>query len=268
MSGPRAALLGFDNRRSTAPPAAVNLLSPFRAVARTGLLALSLGLPLLAAAATVVVDTGHTPQHPGAHGPDGQAEYGFNLRLSDAVSRRLREAGIAVTRVSADGREIELQQRTQVNPQADLFVSIHHDSIQQAWIDAGRRGEFKGYALFVSEKNPRASDSLRCAEHLGRQMRDIGETPSLYHATPIAGEDRPLLNPSLGIHRFDDLVVLKTAAMPAVLIEAGVIANPTEESRLAQPDTVERLAGAMARGIALCLAPPAHPPDTPTRTSP
>jgi N-acetylmuramoyl-L-alanine amidase len=216
---------------------------------------------LSAQAASVVVDTGHTPLHPGAHGPDGLPEYQFNLRLSGAVSEHLRSAGIQVTRVSADGQEIELAQRSQVNPKADLFVSIHHDSIQQAWIDAGRRSEFKGYALFVSEKNPQYAQSLDCAEHLGRQLQSAGEAPSLYHATPIPGENRPLINPDLGIHRFDDLVVLKTAAMPAVLIEAGVIANPSEEARLGQPDTVDHLATAISQGIEQCLRVVAPHPD-------
>ena len=54
-----------------------------------------------------------------------------------------------------------------------------------------------------------------------------GEKPSLYHAEPIAGENRPLLDRRLGVHRFDGLAVLKTATMPAVLVEAGVIVNPT-----------------------------------------
>lgn len=214
---------------------------------------LYLALALTAHAASVVIDTGHTPKHPGAHGPDGLPEYAFNLRLTDAVSSQLQAAGVRVARVAADGQEIELAQRTQLHPSADLFVSIHHDSIQQEWIDAGRRGEFKGYALFVSEKNPHYAESLACAEQLGHHMLAIGEAPSLYHATPIPGENRPLIDTTLGIHRFDDLVVLKTASMPAVLIEAGVIANPSEEARLARRDTVDRLASAITQGIESCL---------------
>ena len=204
---------------------------------------------------SVTVDTGHTPLRPGAVSPGGRIEYRFNLDLSDALARHLQTLGVDVSRVAADGQEIELRQRTQVAPQAELFVSIHHDSIQQAWIDAGRRKEFSGYSLFVSEKNPDYAKSLRCARAIGEKIRAAGEHPSLYHATPIPGENRPLIDEALGIHRFDDLVVLKTASMPAVLIEAGVIANPDEEVRLARPDTVERLAGAIAQGILDCMKP-------------
>ena len=62
-----------------------------------------------------------------------------------------------------------------------------------------------------------------------------GEKPSLYHAEPIAGENRLALDRRLGVHRFDGLAVLKTATMPAVLVEAGVIVNPDDEARWRGP---------------------------------
>ena len=54
------------------------------------------------------------------------------------------------------------------------------------------------------------------------------------------------------MHRYDGLAVLKTAAMPAVLVEAGVIVNPDEEARLARPDTIQRVAQAIADGTHAC----------------
>jgi len=203
----------------------------------------------------IVIDTGHTPQHPGATGASGRVEYQYNLDLSTAVSDRLVAARYLVTRIAADGVEIALKDRATRTPDADLFVSIHHDSMQQAWIDAGRRREFAGYSIFVSEKNPQYTHSLRCARSVGEAMRAAGQTPSLYHATPIPGESRPLLDARLSIHRFDDLVVLKTATVPAMLIEAGVIANPDDEARVGRPETIQLLATAIAQGIQGCQAP-------------
>ena len=99
---------------------------------------------------------------------------------------------------------------------------------------------------------PHYQQSLACAKAIGERLLAAGETPSLYHATPIKGENRPLIDTRLGIHRFDDLVVLKTAPMPAVLVEAGVIANPDEEPRLQNPATITKIANAISEGIVAC----------------
>lgn len=203
-------------------------------------------------AAYIVVDTGHTPQHPGAMGASGRVEYEYNLDLSNAVARDLAALKDRVARVSADGQEIELAQRSRQAPDADFFLSIHHDSMQQAWIDAGWRRKFSGFSLFVSQRNPHYTQSLRCAQAIGERLLAAGAKPSLYHATPIAGENRPLIDERLGIHRFDDLVVLKTAPMAAVLVEAGVIANPDEEKRLGERETIARLASAIAQAVHAC----------------
>ena len=202
-------------------------------------------------AASIIVDAGHTPAHPGATGASGRVEHLYNLDLSKAVAFDLAAAGDRITRTGADG-EIGLADRPNAAPKADFFISIHHDSMQQAWIDSGRNKELKGYAIFVSELNPRYQQSLACAKAIGERLQAAGETPSLYHATPIKGENRPLIDRRLGIHRFDDLVVLKTAHMPAVLVEAGVIVNPGEERRLAEPATIRNLADAISRGIMDC----------------
>ena len=171
------------------------------------------------------------------------------------LAQDLTAVGYRVSRVSADGKEVALADRATRTPDADLFVSIHHDSMQQAWIDAGRRREFAGFSIFVSEKNPQYAQSLRCAKAIGEEMLVAGEKPSLYHATPIPGENRPLIDARLSIHRFDDLVVLRTAPIPAVLVEAGVIANPDEEARLGKPQTIKLLAAAISRGIRACQQP-------------
>ncbi|KTB95719.1 N-acetylmuramoyl-L-alanine amidase family protein [Pseudomonas syringae] len=200
----------------------------------------------------VIVDAGHTRAHPGATGASGRVEHLYNLDLSSAVARNLQAGGDRVTRTGADNLDIALADRPNAEPGANLFVSIHHDSMQQSWIDAGRRREFKGYSIFVSTLNPHYQQSLACAKAIGEKLLAAGETPSLYHVTPIKGENRPFIDQRLGIHRFDDLIVLKTAPMPAVLIEAGVIANPDEEPRLQDPATIAKIAKAISQGVMAC----------------
>ena len=192
---------------------------------------------------------------PSSTGASGRVEYLYNLDLSTAVAEKLAAHGDRVLRTSADGREIALDQRSTQAPDANLFVSIHHDSMQQQFIDAGRQREFRGFSVFVSERNPHYAESLRCAKAIAERLVASGERPSLYHAQPIRGENRPLIDPQLGIHRFDDLVVLRTAPIPAVLVEAGVIVNPDEEARLARRETIQKLSTAIAGGIDACTTP-------------
>jgi N-acetylmuramoyl-L-alanine amidase len=200
----------------------------------------------------IAVDTGHTPLHPGAVGASGRVEYLYNLAMSNALAKDLTAHGDRVSRTSADGQEITLQERATQASDADLLISIHHDSMLQEWIDAGRRREFAGYSIFVSPKNTHYEQSLNCAKKIGEQLLAMGEKPSLYHATPIQGENRPLIDKRLGVHEYDDLIVLKTAPIPAVLVEIGVIANPDEERRLSQPDTIQRISKAIETGIHRC----------------
>ncbi|HWW08416.1 N-acetylmuramoyl-L-alanine amidase [Collimonas sp.] len=215
-------------------------------------------LPLASCGARqVVVDTGHTAESPGAIGPNGHREFDLNRQFTVALSKALKAQGLDVIDVAAQGSPASLQARTKASGKAALFVSIHHDSMQQAWLDAGRSREFSGYALFVSASKPYYARSLECAKSISRKLLAMGEHPSLYHATPITGENRPLLDRQLGIHRFDDLVVLKTAESPALLIEIGVLANPDQEARLASPQFATQAANAIASGIFQCL--PAAP---------
>jgi N-acetylmuramoyl-L-alanine amidase len=68
------------------------------------------------------------------------------------------------------------------------------------------------------------------------------------------GENRPLLNEQLGIHKFDGLAVLRLASTPAVLIEVGVIVNPVEEHNLLRQSVQVAIATAIASGISSCVS--------------
>lgn len=202
---------------------------------------------------TVVLDTGHSPSAPGAISASGYGEYAFNLQATDMIAHELKQRGIQVIRTGHDGRHWPLRSRAAQAHAADLFLSVHHDSIQQGWLDQGRASEFAGFAVLASMKNPRAAQSTRCASAIGAAMRHVGEMPSLYHAAPVRGENRPLIDRENGVHRFDDLVVLKSSPVPAVLLEVGVIINPREERKLADPQFVRQYAGPVADAVLLCI---------------
>lgn len=215
---------------------------------------------------TVAVDIGHSPAASGATSARGRPEYAFNLELATRVRDQLAASGLAAFLVrTASGEAPDLFARTQIAAArgADLFLSIHHDSVQPRYLERGQldgaAARFsryaRGYSLFISHKNPATEASLAVAQGIGRALADWGLEPSLHHAEPIPGENRPLLDAALGIYDFADLIVLKTAAMPAVLFEAGVIVHPEEEVRLRDPFRQDTMAEAIARGI-LASCPP------------
>ncbi len=144
-----------------------------------------------------------------------------------------------------------LHYRTRDAAGADLFLSIHHDSVRLSQQPNARR--FAGFSLFVSRRNRHAGRSLACASAIGSEMRAAGFTPSRYHADPILGEDRPFADEENGVHFYDNLAIARTARMPSVLVEAGVIVNPAEDSRMRDPQVRARIAGAIARGVGSCL---------------
>ena len=118
---------------------------------------------------------------------------------------------------------------------------------------ATRRDELAGFSLFVSRHNPQRAKSLACASAIGAELRAAGFTPSRYHADPVIGENRPFADEANGVHYYDNLGVGKTATMPSVLVEAGVIVNRQEEKRMLDPAVRARIARAIAQGVAACL---------------
>lgn len=164
---------------------------------------------------------------------------------------RLEAAGHSVRMIGERGDYAELWHRTRDAQGADLLVSIHHDSVKERLLPEADR--FSGFSLFVSRSNPDVGKSVRCASAIGERLREGGFRPSRYHADPVLGEDRPFADETNGVHYFDNLAVARTAAMPSVLVEAGVIVNREEDQRMRDPAVRQAIARAIADGITHCL---------------
>jgi N-acetylmuramoyl-L-alanine amidase len=205
----------------------------------------------------IVLDVGHTVEAGGATSARGVPEYVFNLRLAKLAEKYLHEAGfvrinLMVTR--GVGRLQLLRRSARANDiGADLFVSIHHDSVQDSylarWQHDGRidrfSDRFRGYSIFISNDNARSAESLDFARLLGDALiaRDMHFTT--HHAEDIAGERHQLVDPERGIYRYDELIVLQNTRAPSVLLEAGVIVNRAEETDLASPTRQRAIAAAI-----------------------
>ena len=69
----------------------------------------------------------------------------------------------------------------------------------------------------------------------------------------MTGAPRPFADEANGVHYYDHLAVARTATMPALLVEAGVIVNREEERRMRDPQVRTRIAAAVAEGARECL---------------
>jgi N-acetylmuramoyl-L-alanine amidase len=208
----------------------------------------------------IAVDAGHGPKRSGATSARGQPEYVFSLRLAKEVVTALAAAGFAKAfLLDPDGRDLPPAARAaRANAaKAGLLLSIHHDSVQprylETWTVDGRSqrysDRFAGYSLFYSGRNPQAAQSLALARAIGRELTAAGLPFTRHHAEAIPGEGRPLVDPTVGVYRYDGLAVLAGARMPAALLEAGVIVNRAEETALSGRERQQKTALAVARAV-------------------
>jgi N-acetylmuramoyl-L-alanine amidase len=197
----------------------------------------------------VVVDVGHTADVPGARSARAVSEYFFNLRLAKQVEQALIEAGFVrtVLLLTTDPPRRGLFQRVErVNSlAADLLLSIHHDSVPDQFLETwefegepyGFSDRFPGHAIFVSHDNADWRGSLRFGKLLGLSLKARGLQYTPHYTEAFMGNRRrELVDATAGVYRFDQLVVLRYARMPAVLLEAGSIINRDEELELRFPE--------------------------------
>jgi N-acetylmuramoyl-L-alanine amidase len=197
----------------------------------------------------VLVDVGHTATSPGADSARGVPEYEFNLKLADVIAQSLREAGFdkTVRLVTSGTRLTSLFRRAASadHQHANLFLSIHHDSVpdnlKETWQYEGKKNyysdRFSGYAIFVSNDNLDRAGSLAFGHSLGQELQKRGLHYTPHYTFPVMGRYRhQLADPEAGVYRYDHLRVLHSTLMPAVLLEAGSIVNRQEELELATPE--------------------------------
>ena len=212
-------------------------------------------------AAEVAVDVGHTLAASGAVSARGRKEFDFNRVLAERVAKSLAARGLGVRPINFDGLIASLDARPQEAAGSDFFIAIHHDSVQaellEEWEWAGTPQTFSdrhtGFSMFVSRNSPDLETSLRCASAIGARMRRMGFVGATHHADSLANHPRPYADEQNTVHYYDNLVVLYRTTLPAVLFEAGVIKHRDEELALLDPVRQERMADAIATGIAACL---------------
>ncbi len=128
------------------------------------------------AALLVAVDVGHYAAEPGVISASGVPEFEFNLALALEIKIELEKLQMKVRLIGERGDYAVLHHRTRHAQGADLFVSIHHDSVKERLLPEADR--FSGFSLFISKANPKVKQSLACASAIGARLRGAGFAPS------------------------------------------------------------------------------------------
>jgi len=106
----------------------------------------------------IVVDVGHTPDSYGALSARNDPEFGFNFRLARLVTTKLRHEGFAATRLLVtDGKarpSLFKRVSTANDGRADLFLSIHHDSVPDKLLETWEFDGAKSYFTTAFRATP------------------------------------------------------------------------------------------------------------------
>jgi N-acetylmuramoyl-L-alanine amidase len=216
---------------------------------------------------TIVIDPGHGGKDPGALGKRLK-EKDVNLDIAQRLRRRLKQLSTAEIDLTRDRDEyVALYDRPrQANARkGDLYISVHCNSspdapgaqgIETFFLSAARTDWERAVA---SRENgalefPVADTNKASAEAVGGILRDLAQNEFLRESEQLASGLQSALAENLhgkdrGVKQAD-FAVLRNAYMPAALVECGFLTNAAEEKLLAANDYRERIASALAFGVA------------------
>jgi len=218
---------------------------------------------------TAVVDPGHGGEKDGAVSPRGDKEKDLTLQIARRVKRRLERLGGRVLLTRSGDTRVPLANRAAVANavRADLFLSIHLNSMPT---EASRRSSSGVETYFLSadasDAGAEASAARENADRLAGEPQADKDDPvaaileDLEAADALAGSSRlahalheklvaALAAENRGVKQAP-FYVLAGARMPAVLLEVGFISNEAEAARLRTPAHQEKIAAAVADGVA------------------
>jgi N-acetylmuramoyl-L-alanine amidase len=216
---------------------------------------------------TIVIDPGHGGIDGGAKGGSGTEEKTITLAFALELKAKLASTGkyeVHVTREKDEFLRLDERVRIARQHEADLFISIHADTIRLKGIRGAtvytvsdKASDEEAEALAIREN---LSDQLAGMEIEGekQEVADIlvdlirRETHSfsIRFARSLIGE----LSNTVGLinnpHRFAGFKVLKAPDVPSVLVELGYMSNSKDEAQLRDPDWRGKAATSISNAIA------------------
>ena len=212
----------------------------------------------------IVIDAGHGGHDSGTLGAGGIEEKDVVLDVALRLGKLLHDRlGSEVVYTRADDTFIPLETRTAIanKAQADLFISVHANSSQ----DASARGVEVYYLNFTSD--PEAMEvasrenavSTQSVHQLSDLVKKIALKDKIDESRELAEDVDESLYGGLtkgngglknrGVKKAP-FVVLIGANMPSILAEISFVTNPTDADELRRPEYRERVAESLYSGVA------------------
>jgi N-acetylmuramoyl-L-alanine amidase len=214
----------------------------------------------------IVLDPGHGGVDNGASAPSGIHEKDITLAFALQLRDLLVASGkfdVAMTR--EDDTYLTLNERVDLARanKADLFISLHADTFQQA--------DIRGASIYTRDE--RAADILDKVLTAGETHADVvaGYLPAdakpavadilvdlmrrqvRQQAYLAAGDIVKAMEPSVTLRRFPvrqaDFFVLQAPDIPSMLIELGFMSNSADIQNLESDQWRDKVVGAIATGV-------------------
>jgi len=215
----------------------------------------------------VVIDPGHGGSDPGATSVSGQV---YEKDLTLALARELRDALVERGRVRVamtrnDDRYLTLDERAAVAHRlgASTFISLHMDSAPNplargATIYSLSDVASDAEAAHAAAADNRGGEANASGGSVAAMLSDLAVrdqmNASAEFATRVAGKSAGRFELRPQPHRFADFHVLRRAAAPAILFEAGYISNADDELLLRDPAHRKAIVLALAQAIEADIA--------------
>lgn len=217
----------------------------------------------------IMVDAGHGGTDPGAIAVGGVFEKDIVFGFAQALVEKLEAGGRYRVRMTRD-RDVfvPLAERVRLarEAKADLFVSIHADSISAA-------PQVRGATIYTNAEKATDLESAKLAERENRADAaagvDAAEAPpdiadilqeltlretrgfSSGFARTLMGQLSPVMEMSTKPHREARFVVLRSPDVPSVLVELGYLSSKHDLEMLQSPEWRAGVTGSMAKAIDL-----------------
>lgn len=215
---------------------------------------------------TIVLDPGHGGIDGGARGSSGTSEKQVTLTFAEELKAKLEKTGrYEVVMTRTDDRFIRLDDRVKFarERQADLFISIHADTIRYKGIrgatvytvsdeasdaEAAELADRENLAdqvagIEIEEENRDVADIL--VELVRRETHGFSITFARNLVGKLSSVTGMIKNP----HRHAGFRVLRAPDIPSVLLELGYLSNEKDEAQLLDADWRAKTADSVAAAI-------------------